>query len=179
MKKMATMCDIDGTLIKKPDDGTLDFNNTDVEYNYNTLYMLDIMKVTTDIIFFTKRHKRYEGPTRNIIEKHFKGYYRLVMRDTFEELDSTSSTKINLYFNNIREFVVLYIEDDRDTIAKFNAMGVNTVHPNDLPTKNYLNLKTDELERLFKAASLIGLTATEFIKESTVNRVDDILDVLL
>ena len=172
------MCDIDGTLIEKPDNGNLDFNNTDVSYNYNVLYMLEIMKVTTDIIFFTKRHKRYEEQTKKIIEKVFKGHYRLVMRETFEELESTASTKINLYFNNIREFVVLYIEDDRDTIAKFNALGVNTIHPSNLPTKSYLDLPTADLERLFLAAKMLGLTPTNLIKEATMNKVDDTLDVL-
>lgn len=142
---MITMCDIDGTLITKPDTQPIDFTNTQVEYNMNIITILEWFSSFSEIVFFTKRRRKYEAQTREIIDRVFKNNYSLIMRDDNDMSEnSTAAIKVGMYIEHIHDAVFAYFEDDFETCEYFTLMGVPTVSPNTLSMYSALldNIKT-------------------------------------
>jgi len=142
---MITMCDIDGTLITKPDTQPIDFTNTQVDYNMDVVVILEWFSGFSEIVFFTKRRRKYEAQTREIIDRVFKNNYSLIMRDDNDFSESSTATiKIGMYIEHIHDSVFAYLEDDFETCEYFTLMGVPTISPNTLSMYSALldNMRT-------------------------------------
>lgn len=130
LERKIVLCDIDGTLIEKPDDGTVDFNNTDVNYINGVVEFINYLGLKYDIIFFTKRHVKYEKQTREIIDKVIKVNYELCMREIEVERGTSSAEyKWNTFCEKIQPLgsIMMYFEDDVSILDKFIENGIHVI----------------------------------------------------
>jgi hypothetical protein len=142
------MCDIDGTITKKPDDGLIDFTSIECIPNLDVINFLIAAqeKAHEPVLFFTKRGEIYRRNTYALIKSLFPDEFSFIVYGRNIYLDNyitlpTYKFKLEMfsYYMIKKDQITLYIEDDINTVNAFNEIGIFTVTPDIIST--HLKLK--------------------------------------
>jgi hypothetical protein len=118
--KEIILCDIDGTLTIKPDDGKIDFNSTEAIPNNNVVLFLNRYHKKYDIIFFTKRKNSFIEPTTQLAKTILgRDNFKIIMRKDDCQLEHNRNIKENMFKENDLKNVWIYIEDDKSIRQQF------------------------------------------------------------
>lgn len=132
------MCDIDGTITKKPDIGNIDFTSIECIPNLDVIEFLIAAqeKAQEPVLFFTKRGEIYRRNTYALIKSLFPDEFSFIVYGRNIYLDDyitlpTYKFKLEMfsYYMIKKDQITLYIEDDIKTVNAFNEIGIFTITP--------------------------------------------------
>lgn len=137
------MCDIDGTITKKPDIGNIDFTSIECIPNLDVIEFLKKAQETVcePVIFFTKRSDNYRKNTYELVKSLFPDEFSFIIygRDIYLDnfvLEPTYKFKLEMFSHYMinKNRISLYVEDDINTVNAFNEIGIFTVTPDIIST---------------------------------------------
>ncbi len=119
MKKLAILCDIDGTVALKGDRDIFDFSKVDVDLpNPPIVHLIHILQMAHPVVFLSGRMEEAREGTNKWMEKNqLKGVDLFFRKDGDRRKDTV--VKQEIYKEQIEpKYNILFVLDDRNQVVK-------------------------------------------------------------